>query len=104
MNNRLGHRFPGGTDAVHRGVGRFGQGTARQRNSRGRAASDQLILYRLIASALDAKSPCIGGHCVRVPAIAEMLTEAAHQVKTGPFANFSLSENDREELFCLMAA
>ena len=54
---------------------------------------------RLIASALDAKSPYTGGHCVRVPAIAEMLTEAAHQVKTGPLANFSLSDNDREELF-----
>ena len=54
---------------------------------------------RLIASALDAKSPYTGGHCVRVPAIAEMLTEAAHQVQTGPFANFSLSDNDREELF-----
>jgi HD-GYP domain-containing protein (c-di-GMP phosphodiesterase class II) len=54
---------------------------------------------RLIASALDAKSPYTGGHCVRVPAIAEMLTEAAHQVQTGPFANFTLSDNDREELF-----
>ncbi len=54
---------------------------------------------RLIASALDAKSPYTGGHCVRVPAIAEMLTEAAHHVQTGPFANFTLSDNDREELF-----
>ena len=54
---------------------------------------------RLIASALDAKSPYTGGHCVRVPAIAEMLAEAAHQVQTGPFANFTLSDNDREELF-----
>ncbi len=28
-----------------------------------------------------------------------MVTEAAHQVQTGPFDNFTLSDNDREELF-----
>ena len=54
---------------------------------------------KLIASALDAKSPYTGGHCVRVPAIAEMLTEAAHAVSDGPFAGFKLTEDDREELF-----
>jgi len=54
---------------------------------------------KLIASALDAKSPYTGGHCVRVPAIAEMLTEAAHAASDGPFAGFQLTEDDREELF-----
>jgi HD-GYP domain-containing protein (c-di-GMP phosphodiesterase class II) len=55
-------------------------------------------LIRLIAGAIDAKSPYTGGHCQRVPVIAQMLAEAAHETRTGPFADFTLSEADREAL------
>ncbi|CFR08073.1 putative chemotactic transducer-related protein [Yersinia kristensenii] len=52
----------------------------------------------LIAGAIDAKSAYTGGHCQRVPEITKMLARAAVNIKEGPFANFSLSENEWEEL------
>jgi len=53
---------------------------------------------KMIASAIDAKSDYTGGHCERVPLIAEMLARAACDAKTGPFAEFSLSELEWYEL------
>jgi HD-GYP domain-containing protein (c-di-GMP phosphodiesterase class II) len=53
---------------------------------------------KMIASAIDAKSDYTGGHCERVPLIAEMLARAACDVKTGPFADFNLSEQEWYEL------
>lgn len=53
---------------------------------------------KMIASAIDAKSDYTGGHCERVPLIAEMLARAACDVKTGPFAEFNLSELEWFEL------
>jgi HD-GYP domain-containing protein (c-di-GMP phosphodiesterase class II) len=53
---------------------------------------------KMIASAIDAKSDYTGGHCERVPVITEMLTRAACDAKTGPFAEFSLSDLEWYEL------
>lgn len=53
---------------------------------------------QLMAGAIDTKSAYTGGHCQRVPVLTEMLAEAAIEAKTGPFAKFSLSANQREEL------
>jgi HD-GYP domain-containing protein (c-di-GMP phosphodiesterase class II) len=53
---------------------------------------------KMIASAIDAKSDYTGGHCERVPVITEMLAQAACDAKTGPFAEFSLSELEWYEL------
>jgi HD-GYP domain-containing protein (c-di-GMP phosphodiesterase class II) len=53
---------------------------------------------KMIASAIDAKSGYTGGHCERVPVITEMLTRAACDAKTGPFAEFNLSEAEWYEL------
>jgi|TARA_B100002019_G_scaffold153935_2_gene132664 HD-GYP domain-containing protein (c-di-GMP phosphodiesterase class II) len=53
---------------------------------------------KLIASAIDAKSPYTGGHCERVPEITMMLAEAVHQTSTGPFADFKLSDQEMYEL------
>ena len=53
---------------------------------------------KLIASAIDAKSPYTGGHCERVPEITMMLAEAVHETKTGPFADFNLSDQEMYEL------
>jgi HD-GYP domain-containing protein (c-di-GMP phosphodiesterase class II) len=49
---------------------------------------------KLIAGAIDAKSPYTGGHCARVPVAAEMLAEAACRCDTGPFADFSMDTED----------
>ena len=41
---------------------------------------------KLIASAIDEKSPYTGGHCARVPEITMMLADAVHNTDYGPFA------------------
>lgn len=53
---------------------------------------------RLIAGAIDAKSPYTGGHCQRVPVITKMLAQAACEQTEGPFADYQLSEEQWEEL------
>jgi HD-GYP domain-containing protein (c-di-GMP phosphodiesterase class II) len=53
---------------------------------------------KMIASAIDAKSDYTGGHCERVPLLAEMLTRAACDAQAGPFAEFNLSEVEWYEL------
>jgi HD-GYP domain-containing protein (c-di-GMP phosphodiesterase class II) len=55
-------------------------------------------LIKLVASAIDRKSPHTGGHCTRVPALAKMLAEAAVKQNYGPFANFRLNEQEWEAL------
>jgi HD-GYP domain-containing protein (c-di-GMP phosphodiesterase class II) len=52
----------------------------------------------LINAAIDDKSPYTGGHCQRVPALTMMLAEAVNNSKTGPLADFSMSDKDRYEL------
>jgi HD-GYP domain-containing protein (c-di-GMP phosphodiesterase class II) len=53
---------------------------------------------KMIASAIDAKSDYTGGHCERVPVLTEMLTRAACDAKTGPFAEFGLNDAEWYEL------
>jgi len=53
---------------------------------------------RLVAGAIDAKSPYTGGHCQRVPELTFMLAEAACAAKDGPFKDFDLSEEQWEAL------
>ncbi|HLY55637.1 MAG TPA: HD domain-containing phosphohydrolase [Stellaceae bacterium] len=55
-------------------------------------------VIELIASAIDAKSPYTGKHCQRVPVIAKMIAEKAVAAKEGPFASFSLTDAQWEEL------
>jgi len=53
---------------------------------------------KLIASAIDAKSPYTGGHCERVPAITLMLAEAVNNMTEGPMADVHFSEEEMYEL------
>lgn len=53
---------------------------------------------RLIANAIDAKSPYTGGHCRRVPVLTLMLADAVHRVDYGPMAQFRMNDADRYEL------
>jgi HD-GYP domain-containing protein (c-di-GMP phosphodiesterase class II) len=55
-------------------------------------------LIRLMANAIDAKSPYTGGHCQRVPELTRMLAEAACDSKEGALRNFALSDDEWEEL------
>ncbi|HOI75745.1 MAG TPA: HD domain-containing phosphohydrolase [Syntrophales bacterium] len=51
-------------------------------------------LIRLVAGAIDAKSPYTGGHCERVPELAIMLAEEASRVQEGPFADFNFKTEE----------
>ena len=53
---------------------------------------------KLIADAIDEKSPYTGGHCQRVPELTMMLAEAAIGTKTGPLKDFTMSEKEIYEL------
>ena len=53
---------------------------------------------KLIAVAIDEKSPYTGGHCQRVPVLTEMLADAACAASDGPFREFDLSDEERYEL------
>jgi HD-GYP domain-containing protein (c-di-GMP phosphodiesterase class II) len=53
---------------------------------------------RLIAAAIDEKSPFTGEHCQRVPAIMEMFATAACEKEEGPFRDFNLNQDERYEL------
>ena len=53
---------------------------------------------KLIAGAIDAKSPYTGGHCQRVPEITMMLAKAACESNDNNFKDFNLDEKQWEEL------
>ena len=53
---------------------------------------------KMMAQAIDAKSPYTGAHCVRVPVLTEMLAEAACNDTEGFFRNFTMSEEEKYEL------
>lgn len=50
---------------------------------------------KMIAQAIDDKSPYTAGHCNRVPELALMLVKEAEQSQSGPFADFAF-ENDKQ--------
>lgn len=49
---------------------------------------------KLIASAIDQKSPYTGGHCARVPVLSIMLAEAANDSTDKPFDDFSFKTEE----------
>lgn len=54
---------------------------------------------KLLAGAIDTKSPYTGGHCQRVPEIALLLADAAQKSDGKPFADFILTEEEQHELY-----
>lgn len=55
-------------------------------------------LSRLLAKAIDEKSPYTGGHCRRVPALTMMLAHACSDTTEGPLAEFVMTAADVHEL------
>lgn len=53
---------------------------------------------KMIAAAIDAKSPYTGGHCERVPILTEMLAAAACEADEGPLGDFRLTPEEWYEL------
>ena len=54
---------------------------------------------KLIATAIDKKSAYTGGHCSRVPEITMMLADAVGKIKSGIYKNFSMTPDERYELY-----
>ncbi len=52
----------------------------------------------LLAGAIDAKSPYTGGHCRRVPVLAELLVKAMTEAEDGPYREFQLTKEEWYEL------
>ena len=67
-----------------------------------RLISELQILFesfiRMIASAIDDKSPYTGGHCRRIPVLTMMLADAVNDADSGPLHDFHITEKDRYEL------
>lgn len=55
-------------------------------------------IVKMLAFAIDKKSPHTSTHCQAIPAIVEMITDAACSEKEGYFASFDLNEIERHEL------
>jgi HD-GYP domain-containing protein (c-di-GMP phosphodiesterase class II) len=53
---------------------------------------------KLIADAIDEKSPYTGGHCQRVPELTMMLADAAIKTNAGPLKSFTMTEKEVYEL------
>ncbi|MCK4709290.1 MAG: GAF domain-containing protein [Gammaproteobacteria bacterium] len=53
---------------------------------------------KMIASAIDDKSPYTGGHCRRIPVLTMMLAEAVNKADEGPMKTFRIDDKDRYEL------
>ncbi len=54
---------------------------------------------RLIADAIDAKSPYTGGHCKRVPLLASMLVKEAGKAESGTLKDFGFTTKEEMEEF-----
>ncbi len=52
---------------------------------------------KVMADAIDAKSPYTGGHCERVPVLAGMIVDHMGKDPEGPYADFSLTDDERYE-------
>ena len=53
---------------------------------------------RLIAQAIDEKSPYTGGHCRRVPELTMMIADAVCRFEDGPLKDFDMTEEEKNEL------
>jgi HD-GYP domain-containing protein (c-di-GMP phosphodiesterase class II) len=53
---------------------------------------------KLIADAIDEKSPYTGGHCQRVPELTMMIADAAIKTDAGPLKDFSMTAEEVYEL------
>jgi HD-GYP domain-containing protein (c-di-GMP phosphodiesterase class II) len=56
-------------------------------------------ITELLAGAIDAKSPYTGGHCKRVPVLARLLADAAHESSAAPFAAFRMDSVEKRREF-----
>lgn len=68
-------------------------------------AQEELMdgFIKLVAGAIDCKSQYTGGHCSRVPELAQMLAKEASSANEGPFKGFALRSEDEWREFYIGA-
>ena len=94
--NDAGHADPSFTEFVYKLSGMLAVSIeTRQLLEAQKKLLDSVI--RLMADAIDAKSPYTGGHCERVPELAGMMVDRMTQESSGPYANFRMTEDERYE-------
>ncbi len=94
----LGHRDPAFLRFAHQLSGMLALSIeTRQLIDSQRKLLDAVI--RLMADAIDAKSPYTGGHCERVPELATLLVDRMSADRDGPYADFSMTEDERYEFY-----
>ena len=64
-------------------------------------AQKQLLnaVVKLMADAIDAKSPYTGGHCKRVPELALLLADRMNRDTSGPYRAFQMDDAQRYEFY-----
>ncbi len=65
------------------------------------AAQEQLFdaIIKVIAGAIDVKSPYTHGHCLRVPELAQLIARAACTSTDGPFDGFEMTDDEWREFY-----
>ncbi|MCP4487052.1 MAG: GAF domain-containing protein [Gammaproteobacteria bacterium] len=67
-----------------------------------RLISELKVLFesviKMIANAIDDKSPYTGGHCRRIPVLTMKLADAVNNTETGPLKDFNIDSEDRYQL------
>nr|WP_246589965.1 HD domain-containing phosphohydrolase [Marinobacterium ramblicola] len=89
-----------GEEAFRRFVDEVSGSAATAIETRHQVEAQQALIdaiIRLLADAIDAKSPYTSGHCERVPELAQMLADAAEGATRGEFAEFKMSPAARRE-------
>lgn len=89
-----------GEEAFRRFVDEVSGSAATAIETRRQVEAQQALIdaiIRLLADAIDAKSPYTSGHCERVPELAEMLVDAAETAVRGEFSRFEMGETARRE-------
>ena len=98
-----GHYDPNTTDysaqiAFMRALSGFAAVTIESRHLLNMQEALLEAFIKLIAGAIDAKSPYTGGHCQRVPELTRMLAQAACDSDAPPFKDYRLNENEWDAL------
>lgn len=94
--NDEGHRDPSFSEFVHKLSGMLAVSIeTRQLIDAQKDLLDAVI--RVLADAIDAKSPYTGEHCERVPALAGMIIDGLRAETQGPYAEFSMTDDERYE-------
>ena len=94
-----GHTVPFGDEITQYIEALASQAAVSMDNQHLLRAQDRLLdsIIKLVATAIDEKSPYTGGHCERVPELGSLLAKAACEAEEGVFAEFDMNDDEWRE-------